>query len=581
MRYDIFLMTCLLLLPAAALAATLEIEVRGVDSSLQQSIRNALVPPLLTTDDERLNRQRLSSFQRQLPRLVQDTLEPYGYFHAESSNRLEHPATDLYRIIVDVSPGAPLRVTSVDLALLGDLNSHARLVALVDNFPLQVGAILRQDLYDQAKAELRQEAVGLGYLDANYIRQEILVSLEQRSAAIVLHLAGGLRYRFGDTRYEDQAGYPTRFLNRFLSYRQDEPFSYSLLGQTQINLLDADLFQTVSVRPVTEAATAGRVPVAINLTSQPRHRLRPGIGYGTDTGARVSLEYRHLNLFSLAHELHGKLLIAEWRQSVETTYIIPDPRRLDSVTLLRLGVEREDIDSFYRREIFSEAEYRRSFRGGYTGSLFLRLMTERSRIADQNDRSQLLLPGIRLGWQRIDDPLNPRKGAKVQVELLGGAEHLLSDTSLLQLSGDVAALRPLPRGFLLHLRLRGGTTWHQDAFSTLPVSLRYFAGGDRSVRGYKYNSLGPTNADGEVVGGKHLLVGGLELEKRFRTHWGAAVFYDVGNAFDNFNDYRLKQGAGIGLRRYTRIGAIRLDLARQLGEDGNRLRLHLSVGLGW
>ncbi|MFO7578292.1 MAG: BamA/TamA family outer membrane protein [Pelovirga sp.] len=574
-------MTCLLLLPAAALAATLEIEVRGVDRPLQQAIRDALVPPLLAADDDRLNRQRLRSFQRQLPRMVRDTLEPYGYFHAESSNRLEHPAADLYVIVIDVAPGEPLRVTSVDLVLLDDLDRHARLVALVDNFPLQVGAVLRQDLYDKAKAELRQEAIGLGYLDANYIRQEILVYLEQRSAAIVLHLAGGLRYRFGETRYENQAGYPERFLNRFLSYRRDEPFSYSLLGQTQINLLDADLFRTVSVRPVTEAATAGRVPVAINLTTLPRHRLRPGVGYGTDTGARVSLEYRNLNLFSLAHELHGKLLLAEWRQSVETTYIIPDPRRLDSVTLLRLGVERENIDSFYRREIFSEAEYRRSFGRGYSGSLFLRLMTERSRIADQNDRSQLLLPGVRLGWQRIDDPLNPRRGAKIQFELLGGDENLLSDTSLLQLSGDVATLLPLPSNFSLHLRLRGGTTWHKDSFSTLPVSLRYFAGGDRSVRGYKYNSLGPTNADGEVIGGKHLLVGSFELEKRFRTHWGAAIFYDVGNAFDNVDDYRLKQGAGIGVRRYTRIGAIRIDLARQLGEDGNRLRLHLSVGLGW
>jgi translocation and assembly module TamA len=313
----------------------------------------------------------------------------------------------------------------------------------------------------------------------------------------------------------------------------------------------------------------------------PRHRLRPGIGYGTDTGARVSLDYRHLNLWGAAHELVGKMLIAEWRQQLETTYIIPDRRRLDSLTLLTIGTEREDVDTYYRREVFGEVEYRRSFGRRYNGSLFVRMTSERSRIADNDKRTQLLLQGFRLGWQKLDHPLTPERGSKVQIEMQGADENWFSDTSLLQLTVDAATLIPLPQRFSVFIRLRGGTTWHRNEFNNLPVSLRYFAGGDRSVRGFKYNSLGPVNEEGEVVGGKHLLVGSVELEKRFLQQWGAAIFYDIGNAFDSFNDYQLKQGAGGGLRYFTQIGAIRLDLARQLGETNNGYRLHFSLGLAW
>ncbi len=138
---------------------------------------------------------------------------------------------------------------------------------------------------------------------------------------------------------------------------------------------------------------------------------------------------------------------------------------------------------------------------------------------------------------------------------------------MLQLTAQATNLLPLPKKFSLLIRLKGGTTWHNDPLRELPASLRFFAGGDRSVRGYRYQSLGPEDDSGQVVGGKHLLVANIELEKKFGKKWGGAVFYDIGNAFDSFDEYELEQGAGFGIRRYTQIGPIRLDLARQIGRS--------------
>ena len=581
MRSISLLFLLLFFMSTGVCAANLAIDVRSPDASLQQIVTDALTPLLLSPVDERLNRQRLGSFQRQLPRLVREIVEPYGYFYSQVTTRLEQPAADRFRIVIELEPGPPLLITSINVDISGAGSEQPDLLRALHLFPLQIGDVLRQDLYEQGKADLRQKAISLGYLDADFTTHAILVHLGDRQADIDLHFDTRERYYFGDTRYIDRGGYPERYLQRFLSYRRGDIFSYSLLGKTQVNLIDADLFRSVAVRALPHLGENGQVPVEIELSPAPRHRLRPGIGYGTDTGGRLSLEYRHLNLWDAAHELSGKLLFAQWRQQVESTYTIPDRRRLDSMTLLTAGTEREDVDTYYRQEVFSEIEYRRSLGKGYWGSLFLRATSEKSRIADDNRRTRLLLQGIRLGWQQIDHPLTPERGARVQIELQGADENVFSDTSLLQLTAAAALLVPLPERFSLFFRFRGGTTWHRHSFNSLPVSLRYFAGGDRSVRGYKYNSLGPVNEDGEVVGGKHLLVGSVELEKRFLKRWGAAIFYDAGNAFDSFDNYRLKQGAGIGLRYFTQIGAIRLDLARQLGDRKNRLRLHLSVGLGW
>lgn len=571
----------LCLLPVCGSAQSLHLKIQGVDSELHEILAAALILPAALTRGQELNHRWLHHYQKQLPELVAAILEPYGYFHSQVSSLVEQIDPDEYQLKVIIIPGTPLEINHFELQLTGSGADLPELQQLLAEFPLHSGDILRQDIYEAGKTALRQGAINLGYLDADFPQHQILVNRGNRQVDILLQLDSGPRFRFGKTSFSGRGSYPEHFLRRYLSYQEGEYFSHQQLGQTQLNLLNADLFRSISVRPLTGQNGEIRVPVQIDLEPAPRHRLRPGIGYGTDTGARVSLHYRNLNLLQRGHELQGKLLLAEKKQSILSTYIIPDPNRLDSQTLLRAGFDREETDSYLSRELFSEGEYQRSFHKGLTGSLFVRLSQEHSRIGDESNRSQLLLSGVRVGWQQVDDPLTPRRGIQTTLELQGSHDALLSDTSLLQLSGQATALQPLPHELSLLLRLRGGTTWHSDPFNELPASLRFFAGGDRSVRGYGYQSLGPKDDQGEVIGGKHLLVANVELEKRLNPNWGVAIFYDIGNAFDSLSTYELEQGAGIGVSRYTRIGPVRLDLARQIGNAKNKYRLHLSVGFGW
>jgi len=167
-------------------------------------------------------------------------------------------------------------------------------------------------------------------------------------------------------------------------------------------------------------------------------------------------------------------------------------------------------------------------------------------------------------------------GLRFDVSLRGASKNLVSDTDFLQLQGGVKAITPLGKSNRVIARGRLGTTW-TDEFHQLPSSIRFFAGGAQSVRGYAYQSLGPRDDNGQVIGGQHLMVGSIELEHSLNSKWGAALFYDGGNAIDKFTD-KLERGAGFGLRWKSPVGAVRVDLASAVSRDGHPWRIHFNIG---
>jgi translocation and assembly module TamA len=260
---------------------------------------------------------------------------------------------------------------------------------------------------------------------------------------------------------------------------------------------------------------------------------------------------------------------------------MPSHRHISELIAFRTGIDREDIDTYESTQFFIEGEVVRTFGRGRLGSVYLRLLQEEFTIGEEDSRSRLLLPGIQYAQRRYDDPLRPRKGYLYRLEVRGTHQVLGSDTGLLQLLVSANALRPLPWGLSVFARVQAGTTWQNEPLREIPPSLRFFAGGDQSVRGYAYQSLGPRDSSGEVVGGKHLLVGSVELERPLSENWGLALFFDAGNAFDSFSDYEIFEGAGCGLRRYTPVGPLKVDLARQIGVSDPSYRLHVSIGFTW
>ena len=576
------LLLLLLLSTAARAADPLEIEVSGItQEEALANVRAALVLPPGLVENGQVEPLWLERFEEQLPERVRQALEPYGYYEAEVSSQRQETGPGRYRLQVTVVPGEPVRLTAVQVRLSGAGASEPRLQRLVADFPLHVGGVLRQDIYETAKGTLKARVLDLGYLDAAFSVQMILLQRQKRQAEIDLELVTGERYHFGAARIEGATEYPEPFLRRHLAFSAGDVFSYPRLGQTQLNFLDSDRFREVIITPRKDQVEALRVPIELKLVPAARRRLRPGIGYGTDTGARTSLNYRDLNILHRGHEFNADLSIAERRQALTASYILPGLKNLETQTALRTGFVREDLVTYETRSLFAEIEEQHGFSGGRVGSLYLRLLQESFIIGNQDNLSRMILPGIRFRHNGYADPVRPKKGFRYSLEARGAHQSLGSDTGLLQLLAGGNTIIPLPGRLKLLLRAQGGTTMKNEPLAEIPASLRFFAGGDQSVRGYAFQSLGPTDASGKVVGGEHLAVGSAEIEVPLGEDWGVAAFFDLGNAFDSLLEIDWARGAGIGVRRYTVIGPIKIDLARQIGVANPAFRLHLGVGFVW
>jgi translocation and assembly module TamA len=216
-------------------------------------------------------------------------------------------------------------------------------------------------------------------------------------------------------------------------------------------------------------------------------------------------------------------------------------------------------------------------RGNWRETRSVDYLREDFQVGDDEGTSDLVIPGISWADQPRLLPNRPRRAHRLSFSVSGTDEILGSDTAFVQLESTGKVILPLWTTARLLVRGEVGWTIKED-FKDLPFSVRYFAGGDDSVRGYDYKTLGPTDADGNVTGGADKLAGSIEFDQRVFGNWSVAAFVDIGNAFDDFQSIALKTGVGGGIRWYSPLGPIRLDIGVPLDDAPDSYRIHITLG---
>ncbi|SCZ49069.1 autotransporter secretion outer membrane protein TamA [Thiohalomonas denitrificans] len=558
-------------LPAAD-APRLEVEITGIEDPLKSTIRNALSlvreqgHPLLT-------QYRIQALHQGTPDEIRNTLEPFGYYQAEIEPLLEQRNGTWYARY-HVNPGPPVTIGSLDLEIRGPGGSNEVFQNWRQTFPLQPGDRLRHAGYERAKDDLLAIARRYGYFDARLSESRVRVELPQNRADITLHMDTGPRYRFGTVHFSET---PLResLLQRFLHFESGEPFHSGALLELQRALSDSDYFERVDVIPLIEEAEEQRVPIEVRLEIQKRTRYAFGIGYGTDTGPRTTIGIDRRWQNSRGHKAGTRIVASEIRTELNFNYRVPlTPPTTDYLDFTADYTEETTDTSSRETALIGGALTQ--MRRGWQETLSLNYQEETFDVGIGDERANMLVPGI--GWQRVvvDDRLVPQHGWRLAAGLKGASESVLSSTDLAQATFRGSYITTILGGRLI-TRLEAGAS-ETSNFDRLPVSLRFFAGGDSSVRGYGYQTLGPENSAGDVIGGKHLLIGSVEYDYFWSENWGAAVFIDQGNAFNSTGDFDLSQGAGLGVRYKLPFGLIRVDVASAVSESGNPWRLHINIG---
>jgi len=556
----------------AAAAPPLSVEIEGLTGRPLENAR-AMLSIEQHKDSPLLSVSWIRRLHARAPNEIKQALAAFGYYRPLIHGELEEgPAGWVARYRVD--PGPPLPLAKLDLRVGGDGSGDAEFQRLLAEFPLREGDVLDHERYEQGKRLLQKLATERGYFDADFTLHEVRVDLEAYTATIALHFVTGPRYRFGLVSFDAGPLRPA-LLARFVAFKPGDPYDAAALLELQNALSDSDYFEQVEVQPQRERAVDLQVPIHVALTPRKRNKYNFGIGYGTDTGARgsVGMERRYVN--ARGHRFTADLQASQIRTSVGARYFIPvrDPR----TDRLVLRAERiDDNPKTSRSQTSLLGVGLEQSLGLWRRSVSLTYQLGKYRVGEESGSSTLLMPGI--AWTRIKgaSPLYVSHGSRVGLELRGASQDLVSDTSFLQARLHAKLIRKFGEGGRLIARGELGISWIPE-IEELPPSVRFFAGGDQSVRGFAYNTLGPTDGAGNVIGGKHLLVGSLEYEHRIAEHWSGAVFYDVGNAVNSL-DIALERGAGFGVRWRSPVGWLRVDLARALTAEGQPWRLHLTLG---
>tara|TARA_R110002167_G_scaffold41229_6_gene126005 strand:+ start:450 stop:2177 length:1728 start_codon:yes stop_codon:yes gene_type:complete len=550
----------------------LNVKVDGVSKAQEQNIR-AFISIEQLNNKSITSRTRLRYLHNKAPDQIRKALQPFGFYRPQITSTLTENDKDLLAHY-QIDPGPPLLINRSDLLVLGEAQDDALFIRLLAEADLHSGAPLLHSHYEQLKRQLRSLAAEQGYYQAAFIEQTVEVDLGLYQANIRLHFDSGPRYYVGDFNFSPGPFAPD-FLARYVPFKRGDPVQSSALIDLQTALVDTDYFQRVEVRPLWDQADGVKVPIDINLEPHKRTKYRTGMGYGTDTGARVKLGMTQRWVNSRGHQLNTQLLASQIRRSLDSQYSIPGKKPTQDRYALRFSLSDENSEGIDAQNQSVGLSWQNQ-QGKWQRLLGLDWEQERFTFGGETQRSKFLIPRFSLSSVTTKDRLNVQQGHRLTLEFLGGSDVLFSDTNFVQarLSGKlVHSLTPKLR-FLS--RFDAGTTLADD-FDQIPATLRFFAGGDNSVRGYGYQSLAPKDEAGVILGAPNLLALSAEVDYKFKEKWAVAAFVDSGNAFED-TQLQLHTGIGIGLRWFSVIGPVRLDLAFPQNSDQDGFRLHFSLG---
>jgi translocation and assembly module TamA len=568
---------------ATAQAARVDVEIDGLDEEMRDAVRATL--QLNEYEKRDISPAELRSAWRDADAQIRQALEPFGYYDAEIRKDLSGDGNSGWKAKFSVKPGDPAIVRNTHVEVRGEGKEQRRVAAAVAGFAPKVGERLDHATYEASKAAIDTTLRGSGYLDAKTTHRRVTVKPEEDSADVDLQWESGPRYKFGDVRFTGDAPFSENFLQQFVPWRgREEPyFNSEQVLNLQQRLVDADYFELVSVAPALDERKNGEVPIDVLLKRDERTVYSGEVYYSTDFGAgvRVGAQRRWLN--RKGHKADTQLEYSQRLQSAAVHYQIPRPSREDRSYDFGVAYRDETTDVSRSRNFQLAASRSEKRWHGFTRTIGLKFLRGDFELGQHEDNlefgsSKLLFAEGTLSRRRVNDKLAPRQGYVFDVGLRLASDTLVSDTNIAQTWSSITWL--LPQGDKARVKLRGEVgAMTVGNFDALPPDLRFFAGGDRSIRGFDYHEIGEVNERGIIIGGKYLATGSAEYEYYFLQNWGGAAFVDAGDAFSD--TFELNLSVGVGVRWRSPLGPVRLDVGFPI-ESAQPLqqswRLHVLLG---
>jgi translocation and assembly module TamA len=565
--FNLIIIGCLCYGANLAWADSLSYSVQGVSGDILTNIDNRLKASLAQLGDQP-SAAEITQWYRQAPEQIQTAMQPFGYFRARISPQLTQTRDSKWQALFIVHPGARLPVRYVTIELQGQGQFDAALREWKQDFPLRPGEPLVTKAYQQAKRQFFRITDREGYLAAKFTTAEIRIDRLEYYADIILIADTGPRHYYGSLNF-NQTPFSEKFLRRFAQFRAGETYDSTQVQTLQKRLVNSGYFKQVQVEPQIQDDQT-YVPIDVTLLPAKSQTITVGGGYSTDTGIRGTAGWDIHRVNKNGHQLQTLLQASEIENNLQMEYKIPGKDPLNDKYTFGGTIYTYDIPSVKSRAAqFTAASTR--IRDPWQQTLSLNSLYERYTRHADNTKNERFILYPRANWQvtKADELLFPKQGYRGIFTVLGASKSALSDTDFVQFVAEGKYITSISDTTRLLFRGTGGYTFVNNV-DNLPPTLQFFTGGAQSVRGYTYQSLGP---------GKILVIGSAEIQQEIIPKWHLAVFYDVGNAFNN-RPATLRNSWGIGIVRETPVGPLRASIAQRLdGNTGrNSLRFVFSMG---
>lgn len=575
-RYPLTGLLCMCIAAPMAYSANLRLKIEGLSGQLE---KNARVQLSNITQDEVSPDGR---FRARVDKAIRQGLRPLGYYQPTiefTYQEKKPPERSVLTAIV--SPGQPILVEGVNVVLEGAAKDDPAYAKMIKADTPKKGTILNHADYESFKNGFSSLAVRKGYFDAEMLKSQLGVSLEQHASYWDFDFDSGERYRFGAIHY---TGSQIRedYLNNLSPFKPGEYYTSEQLAEFNRRLAATGWFNSALVTPDIAKAREEHtdlLPMDAVMSPRARNFIELGGGYATDVGPRLKTTWNKPWINSRGQSFTSNISLSQPEQIIDASYKIPLKKNpLEQYYAIQGGYKRTDLNDTESDTATLNVSRNWDYSSGWQYGVNLRWSLSHFTQADISNTTMLLYPGANASRIRQRGGMMPSWGDSQRYSVDVSNTLWGSDIDFTVLQAKQVWIGTPWEGH--RFVVRGNAGWiDTNSFEKVPPDLRFFAGGDGSIRGYGYQKISPEDSQGKLTGASKLLVGSVEYQYNFTGNWWSAWFIDSGEAVNDIKRSDFKTGAGTGIRWASPVGPIKFDIATPIGDPDNK-KIQFYIGLG-
>jgi len=495
-------------------------------------------------------------------------------------------ATGPVEVKIAVTPGVTYTLGRLEITGPEDLGEARDALKLASGAPARAADVLA------AQARMLDALRTSGHALAVVDKPDARLDPARKTVDVTWRVTAGPTVDLGPITVAGLDRVDEAYVRRRLLIHPGERFDPAKIEAARQDLAATGVFATVRAKAADGLDPAGQLPIAIDVVERPRHVVGATAAFSTDLGASAGVTWSHRNLFGQAERLDLGAAVTQLGGSasrgsgydVNAALTKPDVFRRDQTVTVSLRAVKENLDAYDRTAFLAGVQGSRKLTDTLTATAGVQ--GQQSHITQEGMTRDYTLVGLPVGL-RYDSTgaqglFEPTQGIKASMTATPTASlGAGSNFAIVQISGSTYFDLAAPGRSVIAVRATLGTVQGAGRFQ-VPPDQRLYAGGSATVRGYKYQSVGPKFADLRPTGGTSLGAATVEYRQRFGESFGAALFVDAGQVDSKSTPFaaQLRAGAGVGARYYTPIGPIRLDVALPLNKQRGDDTFELYIGIG-